>query len=198
MATAFNYRVNDHELKIGSTTRALELMRDDEGRAMYTVSTEIPQYQNPLLFTQTDWTGGHRQREYIDPTKYYEGQSIDTTHEGRIILAPKIYSVGVSGGDLGSTPVDFIWFAAISKWLCATASKVFWYDGINFVEKVDLTGNTITDLVVVNDVLYVCLGSSTKYYYSTDGETYTQTDLTDGYAQKIIPAHTPAGTAIIL
>ena len=178
MATAFSRHVNNHELKIGSTTRALDLMRDADGRAMYDVSTEIPPYRNPLLFSQTNWTGGHRQREYLDPTRYFEGESIDTTQYGRILLGPKIYSVGVSGGDLGANPIHKpIWFESISKWMVATATKVFSFDGNNFVEEEEFVGETISWLVDIDDVMYVCLGNSTKYYYTTNGSDYTQTDL---------------------
>ena len=198
MATAFSHHTNDHELVIDSTTRALELMRDEDGRALYTVSEELPVYQNPLTFSQTTWTGGHRQRDFFASDKYYEGQSIDTTQDGRIILGPKIYSVGISGGTLGAEPKHFIWFNSISKWICATNTKVFWYDGTNFVEKTEIAGQVISSLAVVADILYVCLGTSTRYYYTADGTTYTQTDLTDGYAEKIIAAPNSAGTATIL
>jgi len=202
MATAYTHRSNDHELALtpyaAANTKALEIMRDDDGRPIYTVSTETPEYRNPFVFEQTSWIGGHRQRDYINPFKYYEGESIDTTQDGRILLGGKIFSVGVSGASLGAEPKHFIWFAAITKWMCATTSKVFWYDGINFVEKTDITGETISNLAVVNDILYVSLGTSTKYYYSADGITYTQTDLADGYAEKIITAPNAAGTAMIL
>lgn len=354
MASAFSSRTNDHEFLIGSTTRALELMRDSDEKAMYQVSTEVPEYMNPLTFTQTNWIGGHHQRDYLNPLKYFEGQSIDTTQDGRIILGPKVHSVspsaGVmfeyhnSGGDasavpdstqamaqtftpsvahtitkvnlqlgravtvpvtitisikatdsnghptgsalcsgtteavglptygseiwrevsLGAgtaltadtqyaivmtlsndsaswkydntdptytggcylfsadggstwtansgrdlmfeeygnsfeaTPLYYTWFPAISQWMCATTERVFWYDNINMVEKKAFLGETITGLAVVADILYVCLGASTKYYYSTDGVTFTQTDLSDGYANKIIAAPNPAGTATVL
>jgi len=82
--------------------------------------------------------------------------------------------------------------------MCATATQVYQFDGNNFVSKETFTGETITWMVDINDVLYVCLGTGTKYYYSTNGADYTQTDLTDGYAEKIIAAPNPAGTAMIL
>ena len=199
MATAFSSYSHDHELKIGSTTRALELARDENGRAMYQVYTDIPEYRQPLTFTQSDWTGGHRQRDFLDATKYYEGKNIDTFQDGRVILGPKINTVGVSGGSLGATPKFFLWYNAISKWMCATAKKVFSYDGTNFVVEKDFSAIAdITGLVEFDDIMYVCLGSGTKYYYTANGTDYTQTDLTDGYANKMFTAPNAAGTATVL
>ncbi len=189
---------NDHEIKIGSTTKGLKLIRNEDGSAMYQVIEEIPQYRNPLRFTQIDWREGHGQHDFTNPSVYFEGQSIDTTQEGKVFLGPLIYSVGIDGGDLGANPVTFVWFSAISRWMCATATKVFWYDGLYFVEKKEFAGETITSLVEINGILYVSLGTSTKYYYSSDGATYTQTDLTDGYAEQIFAAPNPAGTATVL
>lgn len=100
--------------------------------------------------------------------------------------------------DLGANPVCFCWFNAISKLMVATNTKAFWYDGSLFAEKEEFAGETITSMAEIDDILYVCLGSSTKYYYTTDGASYTQTDLTDGYAQQIFAAPNPAGTATVL
>jgi len=189
---------NDHEIKVGSTTKALKLIRDDKKSALYNVFEEIPNYQQPLLFTQTDWIGGHGQYDFEQPDVYFEGQSIDTTQEGRLCLGPLIYTVGIDGSTLGANPVCFVWFSAISKWLVATATKVFWYDDTNFVEKEEFAGEVITSMVVINDILYVCLGTSTKYYYSADAVTFTQTDLDDGYAEQIFAAPNAAATATVL
>jgi len=189
---------NDHEIKIGSTTKRLQLIRDEKKSALYSVLEDIPSYSPQLRFTQEDWIGGHGQYDFNQPDKYFEGQSIDTTQEGRICLGPLIYTVGVSGGDLGANPVCFVWFSAISKWMCATATKVFWYDGTNFVEKTEIVGKVITSMSVVNDILYVCIGTDDKYYYSADGAAYTQTDLDDGYAEQIFAAPNAAATATVL
>ncbi len=189
---------DDHEIKIGSTTKRLQLIRDEKKSALYSGSEDIPRYQQPLLFTQTDWIGGHGQHDLEQPDKYFEGQSIDTTQEGRICLGPLIYTVGISGNTLGANPVAFVWFSAISKWMCATATKVFWYDGTNFVEKVEISGKVITSMSVINDILYVCIGTDDKYYYSADGASYTQTDLDDGYAEQIFAAPNAAATATVL
>lgn len=190
---------HDHQLKIGSETRGLTLIRDDKGSALYSVIEDIPDYFPQLRFTQTDWIGGHGQYDWQIGDMYFEGQSIDTTQPGRICLGPLINQVGISGASLGATPVCFCWFNTISKWMVATATKVFWYDGTNFVEKWDATAiGTITSMVDINDILYVCLGTSVKYYYSENAVAFTQTDLTDGYAEQIFAAPNAAATAIVL
>jgi len=191
----------DHELVIGTTTKKFRLIRDDSNAPMYWVDEEIPRYRNPLRYEQTNWIGGHGQHRNDENKKndlYFEGQSIDTTQEGRVILGPLINTVGVSGGTLGANPVCFCWFGAISKWMVATATKVFWYDNTNFVEKKEFAGETITHMIEYNGILYVALGSSSLYYTSADGETYTVTDLTDGYAERFEICPNPAGTQDVL
>lgn len=89
---------NDHEIKIGSTTKKLKLIRDDSGAALYSVIEEIPPHQSQLRFTQDNWIGGHGQYDFKEDDVYFEGQSIDTTQDGRVFLGPLIYTVG-SGGN---------------------------------------------------------------------------------------------------
>ena len=117
---------HDHELLIGSTTRALELVRDDSGRALYQVVEDIPPYRQTLTFGQSNWLGGHGRYDFNEnePDLYLEGQSIDTTQPGKVILGPLIYEVKEADDtDLDSAPVCFVWFNASSEWLCATSGK---------------------------------------------------------------------------
>ena len=98
---------HDHELVIDGVTKRLDLIRDGNGSPMYQVIEDIPNYQAQLRFTQKDWLGGHGQYGFRQQDMYFEGQSIDTTQEGRVFLGPLINQVGISGGDLGATPVCF-------------------------------------------------------------------------------------------
>ena len=190
---------NDHELMIDSVRKGLKLVRDTKGSAMYSVSEEIPTYEKSLKFSMKDWSGGHGQFEFEDKVIYYDGQSIDTTADGRIILGPLINPVGITGpADLDSDPVCFCWFSAISKLMMATAEQVYWYDGNYWVSQVTFSGETITDMIEYNGVLYVALGSSVLYQYSTDGENYTATDQTDGYAERYFVSPNSAGTSNVL
>ncbi len=43
-----------HELAIGSSTERFTLVRDDNKSPMYSIENFVPQYRNPLTFTQTD------------------------------------------------------------------------------------------------------------------------------------------------
>lgn len=155
---------NDHVIKIDDDKKGLRLIVN-EGRPLYSVIEDVPNYQQQLRIIQRDWTGGHGQYDLVQPDMYFEGQSIDTTQEGRLLLGPEIQQVGVSGGDLGANPVCFYWFGAISKLMVATATKVFWYDGTNFVEKKAFTAGTISNLSEVNGILYVSLSSPQRYEY---------------------------------
>lgn len=190
-------RTNDHEIVIGSTTERLKLIRDDNNVAMYQVLEKIPKYQDPLLFTQDTWIGGHGQYDYKLKGLYFEGQSIDTTNDGRVILGPLINTVLESDDtNLDSAVAGFCWFPAVSKWLCYTAGKVYIYGTKWTVATTTLAG--VTDMKVFGAIIYAAMGASTKYYYSTDGDTWTQTDLTDGYANKFLVCPNSAGTADIL
>jgi hypothetical protein len=185
---------NDHELKIGSVTDQFTLARDQSGNATYTVSEDIPQYQNPLLFTQQSWLGGHGQdvSSAISRDSYYEGQSIDTTQPGKVFLGPLITEVYESDdSELDSAPVGFFWAEGAGKWLCFTAGKIYIYGTKWTAATTTLAG--VKQIAEMDNVLYAALGTGTKYYYSTDGSTWTITDLADGYADGFIVAPSITG-----
>ncbi len=188
----------DHELRIGSDTQQFRLVRGEGGAVMYNIRNIIPQYRDPLLFTQSDWKGGHGSFERRMPNVYFEGQSIDTTQEGRVFLGPLITTVQESDDtDLDSAVVQFIWFTATSEWLCATAGKIYRYDvGSNGKwTAATTTVAGVTHMAEFKGIMYAGVGTSTLSYYSTDGDTWTQTDLTDGYAERFLVTPNPDGTA---
>jgi hypothetical protein len=192
---------SDHELKVGSTTKKLNIMRDKNGGAMYSVQENIPQYRDPLIFTMKDWKGGHGQYEFLNDDVYYDGQSIDTTQDGKIFLGPMITQVGVGATTaLDATVQGFYWYAAQAKLMCWTTNHMYYWDsGTGFwVEAEDFSTAVIYDVIEYNGILYVALGASTKYQYSSDATTYTATDLTDGYAVKFFNSPNAAGTANVL
>lgn len=192
----------DHEIKIGSTTKKLKLIIDDKGAPLYSVIEDIPQHQSQLRFAQENWIGGHGQYDFKQGDLYFEGQSIDTTQKGRVCLGPLITEVkehGTPDTNLDSTPVCFLWFENASKWLVATAGEIYLYDPTdNDWDEATTEVAGVTHLAEVNGIAYASVGNSTKYYYSSDGDTWTQTDLDDGYAQKIFPAPNAAATATVL
>lgn len=194
-------RTHDHELKIDSSTDQFTLVRDDNGVAMYQVIEEIPQYRNPLTFEQTNWINGHGQFEFKDGDAYFEGQSIDTTQEGRAFLGPLIVEVQeVDDTALDSAPVGFLWSATASKWLCYTSGKIYRY---NISSSLKWTAATTTvagvvDMKEFNGYIFAACGASTAYKYSTDGDTWTTCTLADPYAQHFFDSTNADGTANVL
>ena len=185
----------DHELKIGSTTERFRLVRGEGDAVMYNIRNIIPNYRDPLRFTQSNWIDGHGHYERKTPSVYFEGQSIDTTQEGRVFLGPLINTVGEIGdsGNLDSAVVGFIWFEAVNTWLCFTASKIYLYSTGWTLATTAVAG--VTHMAEFKGVMYAALGTSSLYYTSTDGDTWTVTDLTDGYAERFLVTPNPDGTA---
>lgn len=194
-------RTHDHEIKIDSTTKQFRLIRDDQDHAMYQVIEDVPQYRPALRTTQRNWINGHGQFFFRDPTAYFEGQSIDTTLDGQLFLGPAVTEVQEDNDtDLDSAPVVFAWFANTSEWLCATSGKIYRYDvggsGKWTAATTDVSG--ITDLKEFNGVMYAARGSSTAYSYSTDGDTWTASTLTDNKAEKFFVSLNAPGTTNVL
>lgn len=190
----------DHELYNGTSTKKFRLIRDDNDRPLYNTENIVSQYRNPLRYTQENWIDGHGQHTYNGNQKnsmYFEGQSIDTTQEGRVFLGPLITEVKESDDSvLDAAVAGFIWFEAASKWLCWTAGKVYLYGTKWTAATTTLAG--VTDLCEYEDIMYAAVGASTLMYYSADGDTWTQTDLTDGYANYMWVAPNAAGTQEVL
>ena len=188
----------DHELKIGSTTEQFRLVKDDRGAVMYNIRNIIPNYRDPLRFTQSNWIDGHGSFERRTPNVYFEGQSVDTTQEGRVFLGPFITTVQESDDtDLDAAVVQFVWFEATSEWLCATSGKIYRYDVGSNAKWTAATTTVagVTHMAEFKGIMYAGVGSSTRYYYSSDGDNWTQTDLTDGYAERFLVTPNPDGTA---
>ena len=185
----------DHELKIGDTTQQFRLIRGEGGAVMYNIRNIIPNYRDPLRFTQSNWIGGHGSFERKAPDVYFEGQSIDTTQDGRVFLGPLINTVGEIGdtGNLDTAVVQFIWFEAQNKWLCATAGKIYLYTTGWTAATTPVAG--VTHMVEFKGIMYAARGTSTFYMYSSDGNTWTSTNLTDGYAERFLVTPNPDGTA---
>jgi len=182
----------DHQLSINGTASEYYLVRDDNGKAMYEVSAAEVQYEPQLTFTQFDWIGGHGQCDYQEGDKYFEGQSIDTTQKGKVFLGPEITEVKDDDGSvLDSTPTDFFWFETVGKWLCWTAGEIYSL-GTSW-EAATTTVSSVKQMVEMNGIAYASVGSGTAYYYSTDGTTWAQTDLTDNDADGFLIAPNPDG-----
>lgn len=188
---------HDHELVINSETRGMDLVVQN-GTAMYSVTEEIPDYKNPLRFIQSSWIGGHGQYDFSIEDKFYEGQSIDTTQDGVVFLAPEIVEVKKSDAANIGAPTCFEWFPAVTNFYVASNTAIYVYDAtnVNFVICNTVVTN-VTDLKVFGTGMFAARGSTVNYSYSTDGNDWAATTLTDGFAEKFIVAPNPAGTADI-
>jgi hypothetical protein len=100
-------------------------------------------------------------------------------------------------GSMSAAPVTSTWYKTTGSYFVATDTKIFEYDATNvrWIERVEFAGKTITNLCEHDSILYVAQGNADKWWYTADGYTYTQTDLTDGYAQKFLVAPNSAGTS---
>lgn len=186
---------NDHQLEIDNERKGLKLARRDDGSALYQVSE--PEVSSEYLFAQENWIDGHGQDDFEEPSKYFEGQSIDTTQDGRVFLGPLIVEENEDDDtDLDSAPVEFRWFPAASKLLCCTAANIYHLDGGGWDVSQAVAGGT--SFAVLGIYCYLGVGSSSKWYYSGDGVSWTQTDLTNAEGQKLLVAPNAAGTADIL
>jgi len=165
---------------------------------MYSVTEDIPQYSPRLAFEQTNWIDGHGQYLLEDQEAYFEGQSIDTTQDGRIILGPLINEVkGVDGAELDSAPVTFFWSAIAGKWLCATAGKIYVYSTLwTEVTTTDISG--VINFAELNGYIFASRGTGAAYVYSADGLTWTTSTLTDHHANFFFTSLNAAGTANML
>lgn len=190
----------DHEIVIDGTTRRLSLIRE-QGKAVYEVTPERPNYRDPLRIIQSNWVDGHGQYNVSIDDMYFEGESIDTTQEGRVILGPLINVVTKTGpSELDSPVLGFFWYEDEGVWLCWTTSYVYIYDvgsnGLWTVAKTDLAG--VTGMAEYNGIVYAAMGTDNLYYTSDDGDTWYITDLYDGYAEKFLTAPDPDGTSNML
>lgn len=191
--------VHDHEILIGSDIFKGILARDSNGKALYSV-IEVPSEYNPnLVYEQTNWINGHGRYWATDPGAYFEGQSIDTTQDGRIILAPLITEVrATAGAELDSAPVCFFWSALTSKWLCATTGKVYYYNGTLWTEVTTANLSGVVNFAEFDGYIFASRGTTAAYAYSSDALTWTTSTLADPKANHFFTSPNPAGTAMVL
>ncbi len=194
---------HDHELNIDGTVYQFDIMKDANGSAMYAVIEDVPEHQGQLRFIQDNWIGGHgrfnfAKSRYSD--EYFEGQSIDTTKEGKIMLGPLITEVKENDDTtLDSAPVCFMWFGTTSEWLCATSGKIYRYNVSSNLKwtAASTTVAGVTHMVEYNGVAYAFIGTGT-YLTSTDGITWTATNLTDDDGVFGLSAPNAAGTSNVI
>ena len=197
---------HDHELKIDSTTDRFYLVKGDDGRAMYQVIEDIPEYQRDLRFTQFDWKGGHGQHTFRYGDMYYQGASIDTTEDGIVALGPLATQVLESDDtQLDSYITNFFWAETAGKLICSTnaaggTGNVYLY-GTKWTVATDTIAGVL-QFAEFDGKVYAAMGSTTAYEYTTDCDDWTTSTLavnaTDKYANGFLVAPNSAGTGEVL
>ncbi len=144
-----------------------------------------------VLFTTTNWAS-----TTVNSIAGYPLRARVATYSA-VTTQPLGGQAWLDSTDMAANPVATSWYKTTDSLFCATATKVFEYDSTNtrWIERVEFAGQTITDLAEHDSILYVALGNSTKWYYSTNGYAYTISALTDGYAQRFLVAPNESGTA---
>jgi hypothetical protein len=193
----------DHEVLIGTTKRGLVIARDQNGQALSSIEEKVLEYQDPLYFRQTNWSGGHGQYDFVKKDVYFDGQSIDTTVEGKVFLGPLINVVDEDNdSDLDTPPICFGYFKSLATPLplMATTSKIYHLDagGWDLATTVDGTVAGVTSFHEYNGIMYAARGTTGAYLTSTDGLTWTESVLTNHHANGFFTAPNPAGTQDVL
>ena len=152
-----------------------------------------------LIFEQNDWSGGFGQGNYFDSDRYSDGQGIDTTQEGYLMLGPLLNSVGIGAGDtaLDGNIGGFEFFK--DNLYCYTIQSIYKWDKINGywgAAAATFIGKTISDLHTFAGYMFVALGSGTNYRYTADGADFTN-EIVE-YANYFITAPSTDGQTSIL
>jgi len=114
--------------------------------------------------------------------------------------------VGKSGMSLTEAPVTIyrsdVLAAASGQMLVATATKVFYHNNsssmVTRLSESTTNPSGVLQFIDYNGVIYAARGASTAYSYSTDGDTWTATTLSDTNANGFLVCPNPAGTQDVL
>lgn len=157
----------------------------------YNFQHQPPEIDIPLAFDS--WVGGCGFVDEPDTTaltsvKYSYSQGVDATYPGRLYLSPGVFNIPVStGGTLGAP--DYISVTPLGVYLTSTqylykldASTLTWVPKVSMGGSISFTG----EVVQFNGVLFAPCGDSAAYITSTDGTTWTSSNLADPYAKKFV------------
>lgn len=179
--------MSDIILTINGESRKYDLMKGQYGNKSWMVSEEqlvqpkavstlsAPSYENLpperlLVFEQSSWQGGMGAELYRDiADKFYNGESIDCRERNRIYLAPFVNQVG---NTVDYAPHNFIQFGGSIYF--SAYNKVYKIEtDLSLTLKLTLSEDYVTDLYVYGAYFLVACYAG-NYFYSTDGNNYTQ------------------------
>jgi len=100
----------------------------------------------------------------------------------------------------GAVPVTLCYFGTTGSTFLTTALTVweFVYSTGYWYQRATFATTAITDMVEFNQVLYLARGAAVAWEYTTDGITFTTTDLTNASVNYFCVAPNPEATASIL
>lgn len=136
--------------------------------------------EQELVIHQDTWHAGFGKKYFYEEMGSFESENIDDRFKDMIILAPKPIEARVSGGWDG-IPACAIEYK--NEWYVAAGKKLYKWGGTDFGAVYTFDAD-ITHLHVYGDYLLVAQGSDTNYYYSSDGEDFTQATPDESNAQR--------------
>ncbi len=134
--------------------------------------------------------------------------SIVTQPKGtRAWVSDSAFTLNTKPGSGTYTAREMCWFGTVSNLVVSAtqdvtattySSDIYIWNGTHLIWKTGAIAAKISSLCEFNGVLYVAIGAGAAYYYSTDGEVYTNTDLASDRAVKFYAGLTAAGTSNVL
>ena len=192
----------DVTLEYSTTQIGLMLASSQEGqklwRAYYAPTFSQQQFikaeyasfppEQELIWAQDDWSNGFGQEDYDEPGFYADAENVDGRFKGQLILSPLLTYTAPSSGTIA---FGVPYFCVFGNTLYLGAGRYLYtydYTGEDWGSTAEDfgVGETITDLKVYNGYMYIALNSSTKYYYTANGTSFTQSTAADGYAEKFV------------
>lgn len=141
--------------------------------------TSLPPEQE-INMPQTDWRKGMGRDRTIGSNwqRYLKADNCDASALNKIIPGPRVQQA--TGATLDGTPVRIFESASGVNYVAA-GEKIYSLTSGTITEVWAGAGQTITDVAVL-DKVYIALGGSNKFYFSSDMSTFTEASHTDSKA----------------
>lgn len=169
------------------------LARDEAGRPIYTSSLEMPLAPQRVsedfgypseptnvntALTFQDWSGGCGLEQELPgaqrSTSYSYTRGVDLSWPGKMYLSPQRQSDTDTGGE----EIIKILFTSLGLF-AITDEAVYEYNTTTDVWDSRLSSVTPTDIIEYESNVFVAMGDSSAYQYSSDGTSWTASNLTE-------------------
>lgn len=186
----------DLQITVGSTTKGLMLAQSKGVKhfqaipmPMFAPRTSIDEAkysqrppEHEMVWIQESFHGGIGQKTLKNPSEIFNNATVDTRFKGRAFLGPVWTSTTKPTTTGNYPPLKFAWFKGELYLLCTNGSsfEIWRYLPATATWKREMIKSTpATDLIVGLGYIIIACGLTTKYWYSTDGQTWTQSTLTN-------------------